>query len=125
LKKESNDANFKKNLQYNLKERELKLLKELEEKRVQCLNDDGSLVLECSSVKTCYEWDDFRYENDNCKNTYESCGSWVTDGRLLEGCIMSKYCSTTGTYLGDDKVEFECPDGAKTWPNDDMKAWPR
>lgn len=79
----------------------------------------------CSSINTCYDHDFFRYDNNNCKNTYESCGSWSTDGKVLEGCILSKFCGTTGEYLSDDDVEFRCPDEKKTWPDDEMEGWTR
>ena len=115
-------------MRYNkyLKDKEQKILKELNQKKEMCLNDvDGSGVVDCSSVKTCYDHNYFRYDNDNCKNTYESCGSWKTDGKLLEGCILSKFCGKTGEYLSDNNVEFSCHDEMKTWPDDNMEEWPR
>ena len=79
----------------------------------------------CSSVASCYNLEAFKYDNSKCENTYESCGSWTTGNKTLEGCILTKYCNTEGKYLRDHHVDFKCPDGVEAWPEDDMQDWNR
>ena len=47
-------------------------------------------VFTCSSVGSCYNFGEGRYDNTKC-NPYESCGSWETDN-VFEGCVLNKYC---------------------------------
>lgn len=70
-------------------------------------------VIECSSNETCYDQLNNLYKNALCTDSNESCGKWkVGTTKVVEGCILTKYCDIKGTYLGSD-VTYECPDGKK------------
>ena len=76
---------------------------------------DGSSLTECASMKA---------TNDNCKSTSESCGFWLSKkgdegsrDTYQYGCILTKFCKTTGLYEGQE-TKFNCPYGEK----DRMKA---
>ena len=72
---------------------------------------DIDKAYECSSMKSCYDFDKFMYSNDKCANSAESCAKWTgLNGKLVEGCLRDEYCGTRGRYAGKGEILFLCPD---------------
>ena len=48
-----------------------------------------------------------------CVSRHESCTSFIHNGNLKEGCILSEHCGQIGSFLGVEGIKFECPVGIK------------
>ena len=65
-------------------------------------------------MHNCYDTGTKSFRNELCLNKEESCGKWTANGKLLVGCILTKYCNIKGSYVGTSDIEFTCPNGVKS-----------